>query len=135
MAISKNTGRQYPLVAEAAFAFGDIPTTATAYEALDLPIGARVIGGGLVVITPWDSTTNTLSVGDADLGTRYLATKDLKSAAGTYFPFVIATSGSADINVTYAFTGPAATVGAARLFVEYVLDGRAHEVQPTRDAV
>ena len=131
MAITKNVARQYPLVAEVAFTFADIPTTATAYEALDLPSGARVIGGALIVTTAWDSTTNTLSVGDAGLGTRYLTTQDLKSTAGTYIPFVIATNGSADVNVTYVFTGAAATAGAARLIVEYVIDDRAHEVQPT----
>jgi hypothetical protein len=135
MAITKNSGRQWPLVGEVSFAFSAIPTTATAYEAMDLPNGAKVVGGGLTIDTAWDSTTNTLSVGDAGLATRYLTTKDLKSTAGTYFPFVIATDGSADVNVTYAFTGGAATVGAATLTVEYVIDGKANEVQPTRDAV
>jgi len=61
---------------------------------------------------------------------------DLKATAGTYYPFVIATKGGAkDVNVTYAFTGSAATAGAATLVVEYIIDGKANEVQPTRDAV
>lgn len=135
MAITKDTGRQWPLVAKVSFGFADTPTTATAYEALDLPNGAVVIGGGLLIDTAWDSTTNTLSVGDAASGTRYLTTKDLKSTAGTYFPFVIATKGVADVNVTYAFTGGAATAGAATLVVQYVIDGKSNEVQPTGDAV
>ena len=129
MAITKDISRQWPLVAEVAIVFGNIPTTATAYEAVELPVGARVIGGALIVVTAWDSTTNTLSVGDADLGTRYLTTKDLKATAGTYFPFVIATNGSKAVNVTYAFTGGAATVGAARLIVQYVIDDRQNENQ------
>jgi hypothetical protein len=134
MAITKDTGRQWPLVAKVSFDYTKIPTTATAYEALDLPPGASVIGGALIVDSPWLTvTTATLSVGDADAATRYLTTADLEAAAGTYYPFVIATKGSKDVNVTYAFTGAAATAGAATLVVQYVLDGKANETQPTVD--
>jgi hypothetical protein len=135
MSITKNTGRQWPLVAEVSIAFGDTPTTATYYEALDLPPGAKVIGGGLTIDTAWaTATTPTFSVGDATTATRYLTTKDLTSTAGTYFPFVIATHGSADVGVTYAFTGSAADAGAATLSVLYVIAGKSNEVQPNADA-
>lgn len=129
MAITKNAGRQNLLVAEVVIDFDDIPTTATYYEAIELPPSARITRGGLYVDTAWDSTTNTLSVGDAGLATRYLTTQDLKSTAGTHIPFVaVATTGSANVGVTYAFTGGAATVGSARLWVEYFITGRATEV-------
>jgi hypothetical protein len=136
MAITKNTGRQWPLVAEVSIAFGDTPTTATFYEAIDMPPTARVIGGGLTIDTAWATATSpTFSVGDSGSGTRYLTTKDLTSTAGTYFPFVIATDGGAlDVGVTYAFTGSAADAGAATLSVLYVIDGKSNEVQPTADA-
>jgi hypothetical protein len=130
MAITKNAGRQNPLVAEVSIAFGDTPTTATYYEAIELPVGAKVIGGGLTVDTAWaTATTPTYSVGDTTTATRYLTTKDLTSTAGTYFPFVIATDGSLDVGVTYAFSGSAADAGAATLTVLYFIEDRATEAQ------
>jgi hypothetical protein len=131
MAVQKNAGRQGLMVAEVVIDFDDIPTTATYYEAINMPPGARVVGGGLYVLSPWLTvTTATLSIGDADLATRYATTKDLEAAAGTHYPFdAIATTGTKNIGVTYAFTGSAATAGSARLYVEYFVDGRATEVQ------
>ena len=134
MAITKNTARQWPLAAVVDIAFGDTPTTATFYEAVDLPGKARVYGGVLVVKTAWDSTTNTFAVGDSGTGARYLAASDLKTV-GSY-PFdLTAEDGSAplDIGVTYTETGAAAGAGAAQLIVLYTLDDRSNEVQPTVD--
>lgn len=134
MAISKNTGRQWPLSAVVDIAFGDTPTTATFYEAADLPGSARVTGGALVVKTAWDSTTNTFAVGDSGAAARYLTATDLKTVGTTRFDFS-ADDGSAplDVGVTYTETGAAATAGAAQVIIEYVLDGKANEVQPTVD--
>lgn len=134
MAISKDTGRQWPLCAVVDIAYSDTPTTATFYEAADLPGNARVIGGALVVKTAWDSTTNTFSVGDSGAAARYLSATDLKTAGTTAFDFST-DDGSAplDVGVTYAETGTAATAGAAQLIIEYVIDGKANEVQPSTD--
>lgn len=134
MAITKNTGRQWPLVAVVDIAFGDTPTTATFYEAADLPGSARVIGGALIVTEAWDSTTNTFAVGDATTAARYLAATDLKTLGTTEFDFT-AEPGTAilDVGVTYVETGAASTVGAAKLYITYALDGKSNEVQPTVD--
>lgn len=134
MAISKDTGRQWPLCAVVDIAYSDTPTTATFYEAADLPGNARVIGGALVVKTAWDSTTNTFSVGDSGAAARYLSATDLKTAGTTAFDFST-DDGSAplDVGVTYAETGAAATAGAAQLIIQYVIDGKANEVQPSTD--
>jgi len=134
MAITKNTGRQWPLAAVVDIAYGDTPTTATFYEAADLPGAARVTGGALVVKTAWDSTTNTFAVGDSGAADRYLTASDLKTV-GTYVFDFASDDGSAplDVGVTYTETGTAASAGSAQLIVYYVLDGRANEVQPSVD--
>lgn len=134
MAISKDTGRQWPLCAVVDIAYSDTPTTATFYEAADLPVTARVIGGALVVKTAWDSTTNTFAVGDSGAAARYLSATDLKTVGTTAFDFS-ADDGSAplDIGVTYTETGTAATAGAAQLIILYTMDGKANEVQPSVD--
>lgn len=135
MAISKNTGRQWPLCAVVDIAFSDIPTTATFYEAADLPGNARVIGGALVVKTAFDTgTTATLSVGDSGAAARYLSATDIKTAGTTVFDFST-DDGSAplDVGVTGAYVGTAATAGAVQLVIQYVIDGKANEVQPSVD--
>lgn len=134
MAITKNTARQWPLAASVDIAFGDAPTTATFYEAIDLPGKARVVGGALVVKTAWDSTTNTFAVGDSGAAARYLSATDLKTVGTTVFDFST-DDGSAplDIGVTYTETGAASTAGAAQVIVYYVIDDRSNEVQPTVD--
>lgn len=132
MAITKDTGRQWPLYASVDFAFGDIPTTATFYEAIDLPGSARVIGGYIEVTAVWDSTTNSVNVGDSGSATRYATGVDLKALGVTELSAGGAV-GALDVGVTYTETGTAATTGAATLVVGYVLDGRANEVQPTAD--
>ena len=127
MSITKNSGRQELISAFVDFTFADIPTTATAYAALDIPVNAVVVSGDLVVTTAWDTqTTATLSVGDATTPTRYAATVDLKSAARTALTLTgfIHTNTNKVLNATTAFVGTAATVGAARLTVHYYVKGR-----------
>lgn len=128
MPITKNSGRQELIVATVDFTFADIPTTATAYEAMNLPVGAVVVGGDLVVTTAWNTaTTATLSIGDVTLATRYGTTIDLKTAARTALTVTGFTTTSTQpvVNGTTAFVGTAATAGAARLTVTYFVKGRA----------
>lgn len=128
MPITKNRGRQGVISAYVDIVFGDTPTTATAYAAIDLPVGAQVVGGDLVVDTAWATTsTATFSVGDASSATRYLGATSIMSAARTALvPTGFRTTATQPtVNVTYAFTGSAATAGAARLRVDYIVNKRA----------
>jgi hypothetical protein len=128
MPITKNSGRQEVIVASVDFTFADIPTTATAYAAMDIPQNAIVIGGDLTVTTAWNTgTTATLSVGDVTLATRYATTVDLKTAARTALTLAGFTHTNTEkvLNGTTAFVGGAATAGAARLTVQYIVKGRA----------
>jgi hypothetical protein len=125
MAITKEAGRQYTLVADVNFAAADIPAEAT-YEAVDLPAGAIVTGGTLEVITT-DAGGGTIAVGiGADV---LLAATATSSAIQTLF-----TQGSAELtaNDTVDVTVATAvlTTFAGRLIVNYILDGRSNEVNP-----
>ena len=128
MPITKNSGRQELITASVDFTFADIPTTATAYAAMDIPFNAIVVGGDLVVTTAWNTgTTATLSVGDVTLATRYATTVDLKTAARTALTLAGFTHTNTEkvLNGTTALVGGAATAGAARLTVLYYIKNRA----------
>ena len=128
MAITKNKGRQGVISAWVDIAFGDVPTTATAYTAVDLPVGAIVVGGDLVVDTAWDTgTTATLSVGDASSAARYLGATSVKSTGRTALvpTGFVTTATQPAISVTTVISGTATTVGAARLRVDYIVRKRA----------
>ena len=85
MAIKKNAARQELIVAHLDIGFADPTTYGTAEEAFDLPGNAILLGGDVVVKTPWNSaTTATLKLGDAADDDRYTASAiDLKTAGRT----------------------------------------------------
>ena len=126
MAISKNASRQELVTAFVDFTFADVPTTATSYEALDLPVNAVIVGGDLVVTTAWNSTTATFQIGDATLASRYSGAVDLKSAARTALTPTgfVHTATEKALKGANIITGTA-TAGAARLSVQYYVKGRA----------
>lgn len=127
MPITKNSGRQEPTVASVDFTFADIPTTAQINAALDIPQNAIVTGGDLTVTTAWNTaTTAALAVGDVTLGTRYAAAADLKTAGRTALTLTgfIHTNTQKEIVATPTYVGAAATAGAARLTVTYIVKER-----------
>ena len=125
MPILKNSSRQELITAFVDFTYADIPTNAAVYDALDLPANAIVSGGDLVVTTAWNSTTATLSVGDASSATRYTPAVDLKTAGRTALTLTGFTHTNTEkvLKGTNAITGTA-TAGAARLTVQYYVKGR-----------
>jgi len=125
MAITKNTARQWPLTAIVDITAAMIPAVA-AYEAIDLPGGATVIGGVLEVITV-DAGGGTIAVAvGADV---LLAATATSSAIQTNFTQSSAETTAPDtVDVTVATAVLTTFVG--RLIVTYVLDGRSNEVQP-----
>lgn len=120
MAITKDYNRRGVASASVSFGFADL-TAAGSDAALQLPGGAVVTGGFLVVDEIFNSTTNTLSIGDALLATRHGTTINLKTLGVT--PLTVTgyqTLTEADLKVAYALTGGASTTGKCRLVVEYV---------------
>lgn len=130
-ALTLNRGRQNRLVAEQAFTFENLADTGVGVVAVKLPVGAVVIGGGVVVDTAFNTATSAvLDVGDATTANRYKDDVDLKTAGYTALVPTGYVSDGSDIVVTPALVGTAATAGAGRLVVEYYIQGRAQEVQP-----
>lgn len=131
-AMTFNVGRQTPLVAQASISLAQMATSATAVVAIQLPINSIVTGGFIVVDTAYDTTgTATVTVGDSGSASRYLGSTNLKATGRTALvPTGYINTGGLDISLTPTLADTAATVGAVRVVVEYIIDGRATEVQP-----
>jgi hypothetical protein len=128
--LTPSTARQYPLFAEVAFNYTQLADTAVAVPAIKLPYGAQVVGGSVIVDTAFDTGTSAvLDVGDSTTANRYANDVNLKSAARTALTITGYVSDGAEIQITPVLVGTAATAGAGRVVVEYVISGRAHEVQ------
>jgi len=133
MAITKDSGRQAPVVARVVTAAADISAQAT-YAAIDVPAGAIVTGGYAKVLTAFDSSV-TLDIGDDGDVDRYIK----NDASGT-FPAVAALAEQTQNSIVmlaltgYKYTAPntidvklagaANTTGTLELVVEYIVDGR-----------
>lgn len=128
MGTLQNTGRQTRLVAEQTVKFSDLTNGAAAGLKVSLPAGAIVLGGGLLVETPWDATTATLDVGQVGGTSRFANDLDLKTAGFKPFTGVGLASLTSTVDMILAQTGTA-TAGSAVLIVEYIVRGRANEVQ------
>jgi exopolysaccharide biosynthesis protein len=128
MPLTKEVARQYPLVAVINVSYADI--AAGANIAAELPLGAVITNGSLVVDTAFNSTTNTISVGDSASATRYSAAVDVKTLARTALTITgfKVTEATKNLLLTYALTGAAAGQGAVRVIIEYVVGGKANEV-------
>ncbi|MCP4210877.1 MAG: hypothetical protein GY764_05300 [Halieaceae bacterium] len=128
MAYHKDAGRQTTLQAVANFEFPDL-TDAVALEIMDLPYGAILLSGNLVVTTTFNSaTSDTVAV----TGSATLAATDVTSAARTALTGVgagVPLSAPGTVSVTWDGTGTAPTQGAGYVQLEYIIDNRATEVQ------
>jgi hypothetical protein len=131
MAITKQGGRQWPLVAKVSFGFADHSASGAADECIDLPAGASVIGASITITEVYNSATSDLlelagagiTVGGADNG----------STLGTYEASSLdMTALTVNTAVTLEWTGSGAapTTGAGFALVEYIQDGKANEVVP-----
>jgi hypothetical protein len=128
--LKPSTARQYVLSAEVAFDFTQVADTGVAVQAIKLPGGAQVVGGHLVVDTAWTTTgAATLTVGDSTTANRYLGATTLKTPARTALVPTGYVSDGAEILITPTLADTAANAGKGRLVIQYVIAGRAHEVQ------
>ena len=127
MPINKNSGRQDVLVAFVDVDLADLASGNT-QAAIDLPHGAVLVGGDVVVKTAFNAgTTATLKVGDKNDDDRYTSTAvDIKSVGRTALTITGYTHKvGEDLKVTFAQTGTAASAGALRLTALYYVEGRA----------
>lgn len=135
---------QYPLVAEFVWDFGaadqmlnttpvmDAGTTvaAHAYDCINLPNNAEVIGGEITTETAiTGSTAFNVIVGDSGSTNRYLTTTDKTTAARTALVPTGFVGAGENIRITWTPTVGAVTGGKFSLRVQYVIRGRGNEVQ------
>ena len=122
-------GRQYVMMAEQVITAAEMNESTVPVAAVKLPYGAVVVGGAVIVDTGFDAATATIDVGDSTTGNRYLNDGNI-AAAGvrTLVPTGYVSDG-AEITVTPTFAD-AVTEGSIRVQVQYVITGRAQEVQP-----
>lgn len=134
MAITTNSDRQYPLGAFVDFAFGDL-TSATLSVAFELPADAVVIGGHVEITTAFNSgTSDALTIGDGTAADRFI---DITAGSGA-LSAGLTTAFTADgfkytapdnIDLLWTAVGTAATTGAGRVYIQYVIIDRAQENQ------
>lgn len=113
-------------------AFGAITSGSnTVFDVATLPPGSVVVGGRVIVITAWNSTVNTVDVGDSDDTDRYTETGavDLQDADAPASAFDMLGDGKfytngQNLRLTFNNTVAAATAGRAIVVVNYVIVGR-----------
>lgn len=126
------TNRQYQLTAVQDLVAADIAATAISAITVEVPPGAIITGGGVLVVTPSNGAgVAVLDVGTTGgSGTAFISDADLKTAGytafetgvGTYFP------NGGTLNVTPALNTDD-TASVVELIVHYVVVGRGNEVQ------
>jgi len=125
---NKNNGRQWPLVARQVFTLAEMED-GVAVEAIDLPIGAIVLSGTMVITEVFDSTTSdTIEVtgGGAPLAATTVQATGLTDLVPTG---VEQTLGDV-VQLTWTSGGGVPTTGAGYVEVMYIITSRANENQP-----
>jgi hypothetical protein len=113
----------------ASTAFG--AASGTVFDVINLPVGARVIGGDMVVeVVSNDASTATIAVGDSASASRYLSATTIKTAARTALVPTGYHGLGENLRITLANAGGAATTGTVTVNVTFVIDNRADEVYP-----
>lgn len=122
-------GRQWALVLEQEFDFTDMAVAPSALQPR-LPINAVVLRAGIYVETAF-ATGAAVAVGKSGSTSLYVSAADLATVGYVSFTTGLGIKASGE---TILFTPDAetlaSTVGKARLVVEYIIVGRATEVQP-----
>lgn len=131
MAITLNPNRQQSCWATVDISYADLVSGA-AQTAIQLPVGAVVVGGAVVVKTAFNSaTSDVIVVGDSASANRYRASVSIASAArqaltATGYETLSTTRG---LQVTWTGSGTAPSAGALRLEVEYIVPSRGDAIQ------
>lgn len=137
MTITFDDGRQYPLVAKYDVTFADFVSGVYAPVAR-VPVGATLFRAFFVSTVVWNSvTSDTMAIGHQITGSAavvnyYAAAASVAAAAPVRIPALetgLKYTVGGTVGLTWTGVGTAPTTGAGSIFIEYVLDNRAHEVQ------
>jgi hypothetical protein len=109
--------------------FGKTNIAATSFDIINVPEGAVIVGGELVVETAFDTASYAVIIGDSAVANRYLATADRKAVGRTALvPTGYRTAGE---NIRIQITNAdVCTTGKATVRIQYVVTGRANEIVP-----
>ena len=144
MSVLKITrGAQWPLVAEFTLNFDDTMAdingvskdfgltnvAETAFDIINLPYGAVVIGGDVVAETVFDTASWSVKIGDSTTADRYLGATDRKAVGRTALVPTGYVSDGAAIRLTLT-NADVCTTGKATVRVLYTIRNRTNEVQP-----
>ena len=127
MPITKNSARQCPVVAHVDINLADL-VSGSDLVAIELPLNAVVVDGGVTVTEVFNSTTSdVLDVGDATSQNRYLNDGNLRTLARVPLVLTGFKAGTAERNITVRWVsgGGTPTTGKLRLDVTYYVVGRA----------
>ncbi|GAA5785665.1 hypothetical protein [Chitiniphilus shinanonensis] len=127
MAIIKKAGRQHVASAEVIITAAGL-VSGQAYHAIDTLQGTEIIGGEVVVVTPFNSaTTDVIDIGAGATGSRYLNDGNIHAAGRVpLVPTGYRHAGGEPITVTWVGTGAAPTAGEVRLVIQYIEQDREH---------
>jgi hypothetical protein len=129
-ALKRKAARQYVLAAQLTVDFSNVVDTAVAVNAIDLPYGAQVVGGDVIVDTAFNAGTSiVLDIGDATVANRYVNDVNLAATGRTALVPTGYVSDGAVISITPVIVGAVPTAGSARITVQYVIKDRAQEAQ------
>jgi hypothetical protein len=132
MALTKDHGRQPVLSAKIPFTFNDL-TSGEITEAIDLPGGAYIVSGEVVITTAFDSaTSDAIEVGLLSGATDDLLSSTSIAATGitAIVPFAGALAATDTVTIEWTQVGGGTSAGVGFLRVDYVIDGRATDTQP-----
>lgn len=124
--MNKNSGRQCLISAYQDINLADLVNN-VAQSAMDLPVGAVVVDGELVVTEAFNSTTSdVLDVGDASLATRYKTDGNIHATGVVALvpTGFVHTSTQPALTVTWTSGGGTPTTGKVRLQVRYYVENR-----------
>lgn len=115
--------------------FGTTIASAPVVDIINLPVGAQIVNGDLVVETQGvGPTTYTVALGIAGNTACYLAATSLLAAASTRTPLLLTSSlasiAGANVRMTMVDSVAAATAGRFRVTILYKLDGQINEAVP-----
>jgi len=109
--------------------FGKVSLAIVA-DVINLPPNSVVVGGEVIIETAFDTAGYDIKVGDAVDDDEYLASTDLKATGRTALvPTGYRNVAGNAIRLTIA-SDDVCTTGVATLRVQYMVSGRANEVQP-----
>ena len=109
--------------------FGKVNIASSAFDIINLPPRAVVLGGEVITDTAFDTAGYDVVVGDADVANRYLASADLKGTGRAALTPTGYRGTGKPIRITIV-SDDVCTAGKMTVRVQYITEGRGIDVNP-----